>query len=48
MGVGVAEMHGKCVEAYDDLKQTLFTDLDVVGKAVTYVMVVKLWEYMLF
>lgn len=38
LGLGVAGMGGKSAEAYDDLKQTLFTDSAVAGEAAGYAM----------
>ena len=38
LGLGVAGMGGKNAEAYDDLKQTLFTDSAVAGEAAGYAM----------
>jgi 26S proteasome regulatory subunit N2 len=38
LGLGVAGMGGKNPEAYDDLKQTLFTDSAVAGEAAGYAM----------
>lgn len=38
LGLGVAGMGGRNPEAYDDLKQTLFTDSAVAGEAAGYAM----------
>ena len=38
LGLGVAGMGGKSAEAYDDLKQTLFSDSAVAGEAAGYSM----------
>jgi hypothetical protein len=38
LGLGIAGMGGRNVEAYDDLKQTLFTDTAVGGEAAGYAM----------
>jgi 26S proteasome regulatory subunit N2 len=38
LGLGIAVMGGKNAEAYDDLKQTLFTDSAVAGEAAGYAM----------
>jgi len=38
LGLGVAVMGGKNAEAYDDLKQTLFTDSAVAGEAAGFAM----------
>ncbi|KAI1793844.1 26S proteasome regulatory complex non-ATPase subcomplex Rpn2/Psmd1 subunit [Ganoderma leucocontextum] len=38
LGLGVAGMGGKSMEAYDDLKTTLFTDSAVAGEAAGYAM----------
>lgn len=38
LGLGIAVMGGKNAEAYDDLKQTLFTDSAVAGEAAGYSM----------
>jgi 26S proteasome regulatory subunit N2 len=38
LGLGIAVMAGKNAEAYDDLKQTLFTDSAVAGEAAGYAM----------
>jgi 26S proteasome regulatory subunit N2 len=38
LGLGVAVMGGKNPEAFNDLKQTLFTDLAVAGEAAGYAM----------
>ncbi|KAH9944140.1 D-isomer specific 2-hydroxyacid dehydrogenase [Epithele typhae] len=38
LGLGVAGMGGKSAEAYDDLKQTLFSDSAVAGEAAGYAM----------
>ncbi|OBZ79605.1 26S proteasome non-ATPase regulatory subunit 1 [Grifola frondosa] len=38
LGLGVAGMGGKNAEAYDDLKQTLFTDSAIAGEASGYAM----------
>ncbi|KAI0689525.1 armadillo-type protein, partial [Cerioporus squamosus] len=38
LGIGVAGMGGKSAEAYDDLKQMLFTDSAVAGEAAGYAM----------
>ncbi|KDQ63503.1 hypothetical protein JAAARDRAFT_119183 [Jaapia argillacea MUCL 33604] len=38
LGLGIAGMGGRNAEAYDDLKQTLFTDSAVAGEAAGYAM----------
>jgi Proteasome/cyclosome repeat len=38
LGLGIAGMGGRNVEAYDDLKQTLFTDTAVGGESAGYAM----------
>jgi 26S proteasome regulatory subunit N2 len=38
LGLGIAGMGGRNAEAYDDLKQTLFTDTAVGGEAAGYAM----------
>lgn len=38
LGLGVAGMGGKNLDAFDDLKQTLFTDSAVAGEAAGYAM----------
>ena len=38
LGLGIAGMGGRNMEAYDDLKQTLFTDTAVGGEAAGYAM----------
>ncbi|TFY80665.1 hypothetical protein EWM64_g3340 [Hericium alpestre] len=38
LGLGVASMGGRNAEAYDDLKQTLFTDSAVAGEGAGYAM----------
>ncbi|TFK57040.1 26S proteasome regulatory complex non-ATPase subcomplex Rpn2/Psmd1 subunit [Heliocybe sulcata] len=38
LGLGIAGMGGKNAEAYDDLKQTLFTDSAVAGEGAGYAM----------
>ncbi|KAG9314283.1 26S proteasome regulatory complex non-ATPase subcomplex Rpn2 Psmd1 subunit [Chiua virens] len=38
LGLGIAGMGGRSSEAYDDLKETLFSDLAVAGEAAGYAM----------